>query len=142
MNFLLIIFIAIAFLAFFASLWVFVCWVLSHVGGWHTLSKTFRNNKPPTRKCVQNESMRVGLISYSHTMIFCLSTEGLSMSVMILFRVAHPPLLIPWSEFHNPRPSKVLWKKMVTVDVGSPTIRTLMLPEKAYYNKYNGFSLR
>ena len=42
----------------------------------------------------------------------------------------HPPLLIPWSDFLNPRRRTVLWYwKFFEAEVGEPSIATICLPE-------------
>jgi hypothetical protein len=44
-----------------------------------------------------------GIANYRGCLTLGASIEGLYMSVMFPFRIAHPPLLIPWTEIHVER---------------------------------------
>lgn len=125
-------FILIVFPIFFISLWLFVCWILSHVGGWHRLSQSFTTTEKPDNQCLNLASIRVGFINYNHCTTLCFSSKGLFISVLRIFRVGHPPLLIPWYELNNPRIKQFLWKRFVIVDVGLPKIVSISLPESVY----------
>jgi hypothetical protein len=53
---------------------------------------------------------------------------GLYLSMMVLFRVGHPPLFIPWGEVGNVTKKKVFPSDRVGFSVGHPVITTLDLP--------------
>jgi hypothetical protein len=54
---------------------------------------------------------------YSGVLRMTAGYDGLSISVLILFRVAHPPLFIPWDEIVFSR-SSFLWWRYVVLTLG------------------------
>ncbi|MCA8831264.1 hypothetical protein [Hymenobacter pini] len=89
----------------FVGFWAAICWVIS-LNGWRQLAQHFRAHGEPPAKAdsfwMQAASMRevgaVGLgASYRGVLNISCSPAGLGLSVLFLFRVGHPPLLIPWS---------------------------------------------
>jgi hypothetical protein len=47
---------------------------------------------------------------------------------MVFFRIAHPPLLIPWHAIKRQEKAQISLIKMVALDLGDPKITTLRLP--------------
>jgi len=127
-----LLFILIIFPIAFVGVWSFVLWILSHVGGWQALAQQYRTTRKPTGHCFNAEAIRLGLVNYNFISQLCSTPAGLYLSVWSIFKIGHPPLLIPWSELHNPRPVQFLWKKMIRFDIGSPKITTITLSEKVY----------
>jgi hypothetical protein len=78
--------------------------VISSTGGWGELGRRFRypvNFKGPQWR-FQSGQMR-GIAGYRNCLTLGASDEGLYMSVMLPFRIGHPPLLIPWAEIRVER---------------------------------------
>ena len=118
----------------FALWWSFLCWVIAVFGGWRSLAKKYGVQRLPAGKKYYLQSAafsRAGLPCHYGscvTMIVC--EEGLGMAVFPVFRVGHPPLLIPWDEFYRPRQKTVLWYwKFFEAEIGEPPIVTVCLPE-------------
>ena len=73
---------------------------ISYTGGWHSLSRRFRfrGKFQGQRWRCQNIQMR-GIAGYHNCITLGVSPQGLYLAVSLpLFRIAHPPLLIPWDE--------------------------------------------
>jgi len=128
----IVLLILIVFPIAFIGLWSFALWILSHVGGWQALAKQYRTTRKPSGNCFNSESIRLGLVNYNFIGQLCSTPEGLHLSVWSIFKIGHPPLLIPWSELHNPQPVQFLWQKTIRFDIGSPKITTISLSEKVY----------
>ena len=79
--------------------WLAVSLVVSYTGGWYSLARSFRTDSTFTGMKWRGESgwMR-GIGQYHNCLVIGASPEGLFLSVFFPFRIAHPPLLIPWSE--------------------------------------------
>jgi len=122
----------IAFFGIFVGGWVFTCWILSHLGGWHRLAKHYRRERKPTGKRHSMASAKIGLANYNNCLTMHSSPEGLSIAVWPMFRIGHPPLLIPWSELNNPDFRGFLWFKYVVLEIGSPKITTISFSQKDF----------
>ena len=73
---------------------------LSALGsGWHKLEHRFRAKEPfnGDQISLQTGYMRWGS-RYYHTLKLGANADGLYIAAMLLARVAHPPLFIPWNE--------------------------------------------
>ena len=69
---------------------------------------------------------------YNNCVKVHLSEDGLDVRLWRLFSFGHRPLLIPWSELHDPQPKRFLWSKNVTFRVGGPNGQKLSISEKLY----------
>lgn len=73
---------------------------LSALGsGWHKLEHRFRAKAPFSGDTInlQTGYMRWGS-RYFHTLTLGANADGLYIAAMLLARVAHPPLFIPWNQ--------------------------------------------
>ena len=113
----------------FPSMWCAVLWFLAQLGGWSRLAEQFSANSAQPGKVFHMRSAKFGLVNYGSCLSLTVNDSGLRLSVLFPFRIAHPPLFIPWSEFHGAREKRVMFIfPFLQVDVGSPTITTVMLP--------------
>ncbi|MCP5306746.1 MAG: hypothetical protein H6953_14980 [Chromatiaceae bacterium] len=85
------------FLPLFLIGWLVVSYHLGKESGWVNLSKRFMA-KQPFEGQYHSGSGKIGSINYKNSLYVSYSQEGVSLKVPILFRVGHPPLLIPWHE--------------------------------------------
>jgi hypothetical protein len=88
------------FLVFFVALWTFVCFIIGLASGWRLLSKRFSCPKGSFHGetwSFRRARMRF-FANYGNCLNFGADQSGLYMSIFPIFRVGHPPLLIPWSE--------------------------------------------
>jgi hypothetical protein len=73
--------------------------VLSKIGGWAALTQRFRATEPFYGESWGWQSAKFrGWCNYNNCLTVGVSQEALYLSVMIPFRLFHPPLLIPWRE--------------------------------------------
>jgi hypothetical protein len=88
------------FVIFFAVLWALVCFIIAAVTGWRALSRRFSCPKGTFHgETWSFRSARMRFLShYGNCLTFGADESGLYMSVFPIFRVGHPPLLIPWAE--------------------------------------------
>lgn len=81
------------------GLWLLVCFIVSHLGGWSSLARIYRSEKPFDGQTWHGCSGFFKFFgSYRRTLTLGANSEGLYIAVLALFRLAHPPLYIPWSE--------------------------------------------
>lgn len=91
-----------------AAVWAAVLPFAAWFGGWRRLAEEFAA-EPGTRGRIVlgTATMRYGT-NYGHVILLDCRTTGLVLSVHKLFRLAHPPLLIPWAQVAA-ESTKVLW---------------------------------
>ncbi|MDO7845863.1 hypothetical protein Q5H92_05805 [Hymenobacter sp. M29] len=108
----------------FVAFWCLVVKMLSLVG-WQRLAQ-YRLPRPlgwPTRTIGR---ATVGGISYKNVLSAGAQAEGLTLEVLFLFRVGHPPLLIPWAAIGPVRTEKFLWTTTYATEIstsGGGTVR-------------------
>lgn len=116
----------------FVALWCFVNWMLAQLGGWARLAEKYPGSPTPTGTKFCGQSGRVGYARYNGILTIHTSPEGLHVAVMILFRIGHPPMLIPWTEIHGATMRRFLFWKTVDFEIGSPAVGRMQLPEKVF----------
>jgi hypothetical protein len=85
---------------FAPSIWILVTFIISRVGGWSLLAKAYLAQA----NTLDGESWRFQSIqmrwatNYGNCVTVRANPLGLGLSVLWLLRIAHPPLLIPWSD--------------------------------------------
>tara|TARA_R110002096_G_scaffold29509_11_gene89001 strand:- start:4093 stop:4578 length:486 start_codon:yes stop_codon:yes gene_type:complete len=98
---LLVVAIVILFPIVFCTFWVGVCFLISRFG-WHQFAQDFAaTNKPREGAMFFGRSGRFGLLGfgqYGNCLDATLIPAGIYLSVNVLFRCGHRPLLIPWSK--------------------------------------------
>lgn len=66
--------------------------------GWHRLAAEYpRPRALPTGNLARAEKARVGGVTYKNIVYYATRDEGLELTCDFLDRLAHPPLLVPWS---------------------------------------------
>ncbi len=88
---------------FIAILWCAICYFVSFVAGWYSLSKRFRAQAEPygDMKTAGPFFYTVYVRFWGHynsTIRMTAAADALYLSVLFFFRIGHPPLRIPWNE--------------------------------------------
>lgn len=83
----------------FVALWILVMIILSRLGGWHELAKSYRahDSRSGERFRFQSASLRWGT-NYNGCLTLDVNMYGMYLSVFFPFRIAHPTLFIPWED--------------------------------------------
>ena len=76
---------------------------------------------------------RIGPVNYHSVLSFTCTDEGLQISIAFPFRVGHPPLFIPWDEFHHVLPDNKLFSNRIKASIGRPEIARVVLPAWVRY---------
>jgi hypothetical protein len=93
----------------FPLLWVVVSFALS-LGGWQLLAARYRLVQwPPNVEVSSLEWAKMGWGSYKNVLKAGACREGLVLQVSWLFRLFHPPLLIPWSAVGSIQTTASFW---------------------------------
>jgi hypothetical protein len=110
------------FLIFFVCLWCFICFMISILGGWFSLSRRFRDHSAPYGETKSAGPLFYGVkmrfrVNYGNVIRLTAATDALYISILFLFRIGHPPLCIPWQEIQM-RKTKFLWSRFVVLTLG------------------------
>jgi len=95
---------------FFVVLWVTMCGVLAFTSGWFGLSKRLAGRLPVTSGSSSFQSGAMGNryfpVSYGNCLFVKVGPAGIGISILWLFRVFAPPIVIPWQLVQSvePRP--------------------------------------
>jgi len=110
------------FAVYFVMLWCFVCIVLSVMSGWFALSRRFHKQSDPYGETRSAGPFSYGIrmrfrIGYGNVIRLTAAEDALYLSILLLFRIGHPPLRIPWQDVQFGR-SKFLWQQYVVLTLG------------------------
>ena len=121
-------FIPVAFAIAFPIMWAAVSLVLAHMGGWSKLAQCYADPGNVIGKTYYMRSGFVGPINYKSCLNLRVSESGLGLSVLFPFRIGHPPLFIPWDQFHSVSEKRVFFFRFLDVYVGKPVVANVVLP--------------
>ena len=129
-------------LVVFPFFWCGICQLVSFLGGWSRLATKYRTEEAANGTTFHMRSGKVGMTEYKSCLTLCISESGIRLSVLFPFRFAHPPLFIPWSEFHDIHEKHVVWVfPFLQANIGKPTVVTILLPlwVRDYFPSSNRF---
>ncbi len=104
----------------FAGMWCGICLVLARLGGWSRLAARFPAQAPPGGTRFSMQSARIGLVNYNGCLTIHTSPEGLHLAIWALWRLGHPPILVPRDAIGTVKPGRFLWWKFVDFKVFTP----------------------
>ena len=111
-----------------AMLYVIFIWHTAR-SGWRRLAERFPADAEPVGDILLRQTIRAGVVRYRNVVTTGIGPEGLYLSVRL---PAHRPMLIPWSEFHGQRPTRIYWRESVEVVIGDPRIARIAFPQALY----------
>ena len=116
---------------FFIGMWIFVLKKLSSMSGWATLAEHFHFQEKFEGRYYRFQSARLNKVNYSSTLEIGMNEMGLYMVPIILFRLFHQPLFIPWVEIEA-EPFKAFFFKGYRLRFRSYPDITLEVSRKAF----------
>lgn len=78
------------------TLWCAMLTVLSYLSGWRKLAAGYTHREPFPGETWRFQSGELRWLGIKNCLIIGADPRGLYLSMMLLFRFWHPPLLIPW----------------------------------------------
>jgi hypothetical protein len=97
--------------------------------GWRFLAQRYQTSELPG-ELQSFQSGRVGLVAFKSVLNVGTSDRGLYLSVFFPFSLAHPPLLIPWSEISRVEEVNNFFQDSYRLYIGTPPIAKLLLHRK------------
>ena len=108
----------------FVLLWLSVSMLSAKLGAWSKLSNSYAAYGLPTGKMFRFRSARLGKVNYNNALNVQVSSRGLYLVPIILFRFGHPPILIPWRDIRL-KEKKAIFGTNTVLRIGKPEIVTL-----------------
>jgi hypothetical protein len=123
---------------FVAILWCAVCFLISFLTGWFALVRRFKKQSEP-----YGEIRSAGPFFYTVYMRFwghyssvirlTAASDALYASILLPFRVGHPPLRIPWNEIQIGK-TKFFWRRYIVLTLGSAEKIPMRISERMARN--------
>lgn len=87
------------FIALFIAFWFVLMLLIARLTGWAAWTEFYRASSPFTGTRWRFQSIQTRwLTHYGNCVTVGANEEGLYLAVLILFRIGHPPLFIPWRD--------------------------------------------
>ena len=109
-------------------MWPLILLVLSKLGGWSALARRYRHDEPYYGIVWTYQYGSLGAIHYKGVLTVGSGREGLYLAVSFLFRLFHPPLLIPWPEVSVGGREQTSLKDLVEFRLGPDPLASLRVP--------------
>ena len=93
---------------FFVGIWIVASFALANISGWTTLAKLYLCTQKFRGSVYSFQYARFGVVRYSSVLKIGSNNDGLFVVPILMFRMFHKPLLIPWSEIIA-KPHKIYW---------------------------------
>ena len=109
----------VIFVLFFVALWCTIVFMIGRISGWALLAKRFRTDSrfPGQLWTWQSARFRWGC-NFNNCLTVGGDPSGLYLSMLFLFRIGSPPLLIPWQEVTIRQRRTVLFFQFVELRLG------------------------
>jgi hypothetical protein len=117
-------------------LWCLVCVGFACLSDWRQLATIFTAQRPPSGRRFDFESVGVGHVAYSLCVTIHVSGKGIHLSVLFPFRLAHPPLFIPWQAIDFVDIDRAIWSGRAELKVGNPSMGKLRLRSEVIDARY------
>ena len=122
----------------FIAAWVLVCLLIGSMSGWLALAARFRQQSDP---CGETRTAGPWFYAvymrfwthYSSIVRITAAEDALYLSVLLLFRMGHSPLRIPWSEIRLSQ-TKYFWRRYVVLTLGLQESIPLRISERMARN--------
>jgi len=89
--------------ALFVAVWVGIVVLLAHLGGWARLARHYRTFESFGGEPIRFQFGYLGFVRYKGVLTFGVEAKGLYIATLLLFRPAHPPLVVPWGRLSAER---------------------------------------
>jgi len=115
----------------FPCMWIFVLFIISR-SGWGRLAERYKTDEAFTGTRIGIISAGINRANYNNSLILKYNEDGIYLKTMLIFRLFHPPLLIPWSEIKEVTDMKLLFFKFKMLSIGEPAAAVIKLRESTY----------
>jgi hypothetical protein len=95
----------------FVFLWLVVGFIVAQLSGWAELASHYRSTNPFEGQRLRFRSSKMRLnMQYNGCLTVGLSQQGMYLALLFLFRIGHPPLVIPWKDISTTTGKTLFWR--------------------------------
>lgn len=117
----------------FVALWSGVVMLMSLIGGWRRLAKSYGTTAQPAGdRAVPYVTGMVGMSRYRRLLTVTTNEDGMFIAIRWIFRIGHPTLFIPWRDIHNARKMHLFYWEFIGFDIGNPKVASMRLPSQIF----------
>ena len=115
----------------FAGSWILISFIISRAG-WADLVTHYQTNTAFIGRRVGIISASINSANYKNSLILKFNEDGIYLRPIILFRLFHKPILIPWKEIKEIQDKKFLFFSYKKLIVGQPFVATIVLKKSTF----------
>jgi len=110
-----------AFALCFGLLWSSIVFLSSRLSGWAALARHYPGTHAPEGQSWHWTSAQFGwFASYRNVLTIVVSPLGLYMRPIVVFRIGHEPLMIPWTTIRNGQRTNLYFTQAFRLEVLDP----------------------
>jgi len=113
------------------AFWCGMSYYFARVSGWTLMADRYRAMLRPAGKTMRNQIWRIGEARESGVTTLVVAASGLYLRPLVIFRFAHPPLLIPWESITRVDLGQSFWGRPY-YDLSVGGLSQIRVGEKAY----------
>ena len=115
-------------IALIPAMWCLLSWLLSRLRSWSRLARHYRAPALVVGESARMRTGRIGVVNYHSCLRFRINDDGILIAVAFPLRLGHPPLFIPWDQFHHIAPDPIMYSHKVKMTIGRPAIVQVSMP--------------
>jgi hypothetical protein len=109
---------------FFIGMWTLVTFFISRMG-WNDLAKNYQYDDVFTGTRIGMISASINSANYKNSLVLKYNKDGIYLRPVIMFRMFHKPILIPWKEIKEVRDRKVIFNTFSELIIGDPLVAVI-----------------
>ena len=109
--------------------------------GWADLQAKYETTDQFIGNRIGIISISINSMNYNNSIILKYNEEGIYLRPVLLFRIFHKPILIPWKEIIEVRDKKILFLDLKELIIGNPFVAKLMMRKSTFNKIENPFIL-
>lgn len=113
------------------ALYVIMSYRVSKMG-WAKLAEKFKHAGSFVGKRIGLVSISVNVAGYQSSLILKHNEKGIYLKPIILIRLFHPPVFIPWEEIKEVREKKVGFRSLTELIIGDPLVIVLTMKSQTF----------
>jgi len=110
----------------FVGMFFLVIFILSR-RGWTDLASKYQYTDIFTGERVGIISANINGVNYSNCLLLQYNQQGMYLVPVFIFRLFHPPIVIPWKEIKTVRDKKMLFVSLKELVVGDPAVAFIQM---------------
>ncbi|MGC4102139.1 hypothetical protein [Ferruginibacter sp.] len=112
--------------------WVLITFVIARFG-WSSLAGRYKAAPGSfTGTRLSYISAKINFTNYNNCLNLQYNNEGILLQPIIIFRLFHPPLFIPWNEIMDVKDKTIFFSKWKKMFIGSATVCTITLSRSVF----------